>query len=539
VAGAPSVVQYESMRKSLLLVLSLLGVFISAYLWWVYTSPAHALVCLGTGCDAVRLSSYAVLWGFPMPIYGVAMYAVLVLLIFAEQLMASQLARRIRYLFTILAAVGFCFSLYLTWLEGFVIHAWCAWCVASAITITFIFGITIQEMISPSRRPDEDAALPMLRKHFTILLIAIVAAIPVFIFLARHGEAPPVVQASSDALHESLIRPDSHMTGNPAAALTVVEFGDFECPACGNEEPVVREILQKYGARIRFIFRQNPLVQIHADAMRAAEASECAAGQGKFWQAVQKLYENQTDLSEPALSRYAAELGLEKARFSQCLSGHLTAGIVRRDMADGLALGVDRTPTFFVGQKKTAEPIPLAEFSQILDLQLAAAGSTGSNSGVAPGGSTAPGSSALSSGGPLLGSGTSIFSNPQGSTMACSNDEAKQEQPVLIRTADARKLFEGGSKPLFVDVRPAREFAGGRIRDAINVPADEFERRWIDLPKNRTIVLYESGKSSGDICAYSRAAGRALLAHGFPREQVKVYQDGLDAWQKAGLPTNR
>lgn len=527
------------MRKSLLLALSLLGVFISTYLWWVYTSPTHALVCLGTGCDAVRASRYAIMWNLPLPIYGVAMYAVLVLLIFAEQLMASQLARKIRHLFAALAAAGFCFSLYLTWLEGFVIHAWCAWCLASAITITFIFSLTVLEMIRPSRRPDEEAALPMLRRHFTILLIAIVGAIPAFIYLARRGELPPVVQASSDALRDSLVRPDSHVTGNPAAALTVVEFGDFECPACGNEEPVVREILQKYGGRIRFIFRQFPLVQIHGDAMRAAEASECAAGQGKFWQAGQKLYENQADLSEAALNRYAADLGLDQARFSQCLSNHVTAPTVRRDMADGHALGVDRTPTFFVGQQKFAEPIPLAEFSQLLDRQLAAAGSTGSNSGMAPGSSTAPGNSASSPGGSLLGSGTSIFSNPQGSTMACSNDEAKQEQPDLIRTPDARKLFEGGTKPLFVDVRSARDFAGGHIPGAINVPANEFERDWNDLPKNRTIVLYESGKSAGDICAYSRAAGRVLLAHGFPREQVKVYQDGLDAWQKAGLPVNR
>ncbi len=527
------------MRKSVLLALSLLGVFISAYLWWVYTSPAHTLVCLDTGCDVVRASRYAVLWKLPLPVYGVAMYAALALLIFAEQLMASQLARRIRYLFTALAGAGFCFSLYLTWLEGFVIHAWCAWCLASAFTITIIFGLTVLEMIRPSRRPDEEAALPGLRKHFTILLIAIVVAIPPFIYLARHGEMPPVVQASSDALRESLVRPDSHMTGNPAAALTVVEFGDFECPACGNEEPVVQEILQKYGARIRFIFRQYPLVQIHSDAMRAAEASECAAGQGKFWQAEQKLYENQTDLTEAALNRYAAELGLDQARFSQCLSSHLTTAMVRRDMADGRALGVDRTPTFFVGQQKFAEPIPLAEFSQLLDQKLATGSSTTTHSGTAPSASTGPGKNASSSGGSLLGSGTNIFSNPQGSAMACSNDEARQEQPDLIRTADARKLFEGGSKPLFVDVRPAREFASGRINAAINVPADEFERRWNDLPKNRTIVLYESGRSSGDICAASRAAGRVLLAHGFPRGQVKVYQDGLDAWQKAGLPINR
>jgi rhodanese-related sulfurtransferase len=90
-------------------------------------------------------------------------------------------------------------------------------------------------------------------------------------------------------------------------------------------------------------------------------------------------------------------------------------------------------------------------------------------------------------------------------------------------------------KALFVDVRPAKEFATGRIPGAMNVPADNFEQRWNRLPKVRSVVLYESGRATGDVCASSRAAGRVLLGNGFDREQVKVYQDGLAGWQKAGF----
>src|SRR5204862_110644 len=143
------------MRKPLLMALSLLGLFISIYLWWVYSSPSHALVCLGTGtgCDTVRASRYADILGLPMPIYGVAMYVTLALLLFAEHLIATQFARRVRYAFTAIAAAGFLFSLYLTALEAFVIHAWCAWCVGSAVAFTFIFGLTALETIRTARRP--------------------------------------------------------------------------------------------------------------------------------------------------------------------------------------------------------------------------------------------------------------------------------------------------------------------------------------------------------------------------------------------------
>jgi len=521
------------MRKSLLLALGLLGVFISTYLLWVYTSPSRPLVCMGAGCDAVRGSRYAHLWGVPMPAYGILMYATLVILIFGEALVSAPLAQLIRFALAAIAGAGFLFSLYLTYLEGFVIHGWCEWCVTSAITVTLFFVLACVELFRPSGRPAE--ALFMLRRHVALLLAAAIVGAPAFWYLSHHGEMPNIVRASDDALREHLVRPDSHVTGNPEARVTVVEFGDFECPSCGREEPVVEEVLQKYGSQIRFVFRQFPLENIHEDALRAAEASECAADQGKFWEAERKLYENQFDLSEPALEKYASELGLDQLKFRECLSSGATRARVRQDEADAHALGLNATPTFFIGQKEMTGPIEISIFFDAIDSALAQA--------AAPGGKAAgtSASSATSGGGsspsPLLAVGSNPFSSLQDSDTACTANEAQQQQADLIRTPEARRLLESGSNPLFVDVRSGNEFSAGHIKGALNLPIDGFPNRWSTLPKDRTLVLYESGRGRGDdTCAAGRAAGRILLKHGFPRPHVKVYQDGLADWEKAGLP---
>ena len=161
-----------------------------------------------------------------------------------------------------------------------------------------------------------------------------------------------------------LVRPDSHATGNPNAAVTVVEFGDFECPVCGREEPVAQEIRAKYAKQIRFVFRQFPLIHTHPFAERMAEASECAADQGKFWEAVDEIYSQQDDLTEDGLKRDAAEIGLDPAKFNQCMASGAEAARVKRDREDGLALGVNATPTFFIGRQVVSGVPDLDEFSQ-------------------------------------------------------------------------------------------------------------------------------------------------------------------------------
>ncbi len=127
-----------------------------------------------------------------------------------------------------------------------------------------------------------------------------------------------------------------------------------------------------------------------------------------------------------------------------------------------------------------------------------------------------------------------------GSGAGCSEADAKKQQATEINTAEARKLFEAKPGVLFVDVREAREYQTVRIAGAINIPVDKIPAMEDKLPRDMTIVLYESGKGSGDnICAAGRAAGRTLLASGYSPERVKVYYDGLAGWVKAGLPAER
>jgi protein-disulfide isomerase/uncharacterized membrane protein/rhodanese-related sulfurtransferase len=541
------------MRKPLWLALSLLGLFDSLYLLWVYISPSRPIVCLGSGCDAVRASSYAHPFGVPMPALGVASYAVLVLLILAESLVSPALGRAIRYAVTGISGIGFLFSIYLTSLEAFVIHAWCAWCVTSALVITGIFVLSLFELRQPGAPADPMAAKVTVRTDFILCAVALLLGVPAFILLARHGELPAVAEASTQILAERLVRPDSHMTGNLSAPLTVVEFGDFECLACGISEEAARQIRAQYGTRIRFVFRQFPLNKIHPQAEKAAEASECIAEQGKFWEGVEKLYAEQADLSVDALKRYAGELGLDQNRFNQCLDSGEAVLRVQQDIADGHALKVAGTPTFFIGRKMIIRPLDYSTFALLVDQELtnlapttAASNSSSSASlqpsspthksaSATPSGSAAPEANAGSAG--LFGSNPGgAFTSSQTSIGACSEAEANKKQPALIGTAEARQLFEATPKPLFVDVRPAKDYAAGRIPGAINMPVENFAQDLSKLPKDKTILLYESGQSSGDICAASRAAGRALLEHGFAFEKVKVYQDGLAGWEKAGQP---
>ena len=529
------------MRKTLLFALSLVGLFDSLYLWWVYTSPSRPMVCLGTGCDTVRASPFAYPFGIPMPAFGVAMYAVLALLVFAWPVLQESLAHLARWAVAGIAGLGFLFSLYLSGVEAFVLHAWCSWCVISAIAVTLIFGLALADVVRPQPHPEPEAALGVTRRHLAALATWLVVGAPAFVWLARSGTPPASQQAPAEALAKHLVRADSHMAGNPAAAVTVVEFGDIQCPACRTAEETAREIRNKYGNQIRFVFRQFPLSRIHVHAETAAEASECAAAQGKFWEALERFYGGQMDLSEPALLRYAGEIGLNVEQFRQCLSSGSMAARVREDVADGFALGVDRTPTFFVGPKMIARPMQYTEFAQLIDQELARQPMSSSPSGQpsTASSSTPAKTSTFASTGLMTNSGIGSFGQFQGSAMGCSEADAQKKTPDMIHTADARQAFESSPKALFVDVRPSTEFKTGRIPGAINVPVEQVEQRWHTLPKDRNIVLYESGRAPGDVCAAGRSAGRVLLANGFSPDRVKIYEDGLAGWEKAGLPVER
>lgn len=138
------------------------------------------------------------------------------------------------------------------------------------------------------------------------------------------------------------------MLGPPKAAVTLVEYGDYECPYCGEAHPVVRDLLDEIGKRLRFCFRHFPLATVHPHAERAAEAAEAAGVQGKFWEMHDMLYDKQPALDDESLLSYAASLELDLPRFVNELSEGVHAPRVREDFLSGVRSGVNGTPTFFI-----------------------------------------------------------------------------------------------------------------------------------------------------------------------------------------------
>jgi len=143
---------------------------------------------------------------------------------------------------------------------------------------------------------------------------------------------------------------EDHVRGPVDAPITVIEFGDFECPHCGRAEPVVRDLLEDMD--VRYVWRHLPLTDVHPQAQLAAEASEAAAEQGAFWEMHDLLLTHQDELRGADLMRYAEELGLDTARFHDELKRSVHQGRVAQDVESADLSGVSGTPTFFVNGQR-------------------------------------------------------------------------------------------------------------------------------------------------------------------------------------------
>jgi len=139
-----------------------------------------------------------------------------------------------------------------------------------------------------------------------------------------------------------------HIQGPADAAVTLVQYGDYECPYCGAAYPIIKEVVARMGRRLRFVFRNFPITTSHPHAEQAAEAAEAAATQGKFWQMHDLLYANQRRLRDQDLRAYAEKLGLDVERFDKELAEHVHADRVHEDFMSGVRSGVNGTPAFYI-----------------------------------------------------------------------------------------------------------------------------------------------------------------------------------------------
>lgn len=139
-----------------------------------------------------------------------------------------------------------------------------------------------------------------------------------------------------------------HVQGPPTAPVTLVEYGDYECPYCGQAYPIVKLLQQRLGPELRFVFRNFPLRQSHPHAEAAAEAAEAAGAQARFWEMHDLLYENQTDLGHASLIRYARKVVPDLERWIDDVEHQAFARRIAGDFSSGVRSGVNGTPTFFI-----------------------------------------------------------------------------------------------------------------------------------------------------------------------------------------------
>jgi len=169
-----------------------------------------------------------------------------------------------------------------------------------------------------------------------------------------------------------------HVTGSASAPVTIVEYGDFECPACGAYFPLVERFMKEASTTARLVFRHFPLPQ-HANAMIAAEASEAASLQGKFWDMYRLIYEHQNDWSNlpdahNVLDGYANQIGLDMVKFKADIDSSAVKDAIANDQAEGVKIGIDSTPTFFVNGKAITNPQSYEAFKSLIEA--AASGSS-------------------------------------------------------------------------------------------------------------------------------------------------------------------
>jgi protein-disulfide isomerase len=193
--------------------------------------------------------------------------------------------------------------------------------------------------------------------------------------LAELRSAGPPVRVMLDApRHEVVVDASDPALGSSSAAVTLVEFSDFQCPFCQRVAPTLKRVVDTYGDRVRVVWKDFPLTQIHPQAFMAAEAAHCAGDGGRYWEYHDLLFANQQALQPDDLRRYARELGLDVAAFDACLSSSRHTERVRNGIAQGTRLGVNSTPTVYVNGRLLSGAQPYEIFAAVIDEELSRLG---------------------------------------------------------------------------------------------------------------------------------------------------------------------
>lgn len=204
--------------------------------------------------------------------------------------------------------------------------------------------------------------------------LATVALIAGAVFLlSKPSSGPSSAPANKDVLGV-LVKDDSIKIATDSAKVTIVEFSDYQCPACKSANPTIKQILNDYPGKVNFVYRHFPLAQ-HKNAIPAALAAEAAGQQGKYWEMHDKIFDGQdtwgeSDNAPDIFAGYAKDLGLDMEKYNRDRSDNKFRDKINRDYQDGITLGVNSTPTFFMGSQKLPGALSYDQFKSKIDSEL-------------------------------------------------------------------------------------------------------------------------------------------------------------------------
>jgi protein-disulfide isomerase len=348
--------------RRIALVSAIVGVGVSAYLLVEYLSNTGGVCLTGGGCDAVRTSAFAYPLGIPMPLFGVLFYVAAAWTTWRTTDPARLAGRDPRLLLAALGAVGIAVSAFLTGIEAFVIHAYCTWCLVQAgaaltLGLASFRGVgargepmTARDASRRARRQAERASeheRRSLRRYgavtsgsMAVLVVGLLASSTL-----TAGGATPSPSVGIDLAPSS----SPHIGHGP---VTVVEFADFQCPACAETSPLLQALVDD--GSITLVYRYFPLPQ-HPLAQLTATAAAAAALQGKFWPLHDKIFATQaawTNLNETGATEYMTQLatqaGLDLARWQRDWQSAAVAETVTTDATAASKLTLPQTPSIFI-----------------------------------------------------------------------------------------------------------------------------------------------------------------------------------------------
>jgi protein-disulfide isomerase len=185
---------------------------------------------------------------------------------------------------------------------------------------------------------------------------------------------PPIRVMFAPPRQDVAIAPEDPSLGPANAPVTIVEFSDFQCPFCQRVAPTLKQIKAKYGDRVRIVWKDFPLTQIHPQAFDAAQAGNCAREQGKFWEYHDQLFANQSALQPEFLKKYAAAVGMNAETFGACLDSAKFRPKVQAALETGAKLGIGSTPTSYVNGRTVTGAQPYEVFESVIEEELQNAG---------------------------------------------------------------------------------------------------------------------------------------------------------------------